>query len=314
MRLRNRGSLPGRRRLVLPSGRAVAWAEFGDPTGLPCLYLPGTPNSAASGQTYDAAGRDLGVRVLALDKPGYGASDPVRRRRLADIAHDVDALARHLSIDRLLVVGESGGAPHALALAAALPARVVAVAIVAGIGPTTPADLAAFTPSTRRLMKLARRSPLLVQAAYASTRRRLLDPDKAQTHARSLIAAAPPADRAVLAAHPQAVDIALRSTVEALGRGTRAVAQELAMFARPWEFDLSAVAVPVDVWHGSDDANVPLVIAKRVAAALPDGQFRVLAGCGHSLGLGHASAVLGSLVERATRQPDVAGNSVGPGP
>jgi len=57
-----------------------------------------------------------GARVLALDRPGYGASSPHPGRRYPHFAADVDALASALDLSRFACVGYSSGGPHALAV------------------------------------------------------------------------------------------------------------------------------------------------------------------------------------------------------
>ena len=67
---------------------------------------------------------ELGVRVVTFDRPGYGGSDRLESRMVADVVPDVCAIADALEIDRFAVLGRSGGGPHALACAALLPERV----------------------------------------------------------------------------------------------------------------------------------------------------------------------------------------------
>lgn len=61
-----------------------------------------------------------GGRVIAIDGPGSGLSDPQRGRRLIDWPHDVAALAA-LGLGRFAILGYSGGGPYALACAYAMP-------------------------------------------------------------------------------------------------------------------------------------------------------------------------------------------------
>src|SRR4051812_16891061 len=56
--------------LRLAEGRALAWYEYGDAAGLPCVYTTGTPASGLAGATYDKAAAEAGVRWISVDKPG----------------------------------------------------------------------------------------------------------------------------------------------------------------------------------------------------------------------------------------------------
>jgi pimeloyl-ACP methyl ester carboxylesterase len=73
----------------LADGRDLAWREFGTSDGAPVVALHGSPGSHSNfAPVADVAARQ-GVRLIALDRPGYGHStfDPHRtyRRSAADI-------------------------------------------------------------------------------------------------------------------------------------------------------------------------------------------------------------------------------------
>ena len=45
---------------------------------------------------------------------------------------------------------------------------------------------------------------------------------------------------------------------------------DVALIARPWGCDLTAVKVPVLLWHGELDRNVPAACGRYLARALPN--------------------------------------------
>ncbi|WP_238013410.1 alpha/beta hydrolase [Dactylosporangium sp. AC04546] len=96
------------------------------------MFLHGTPGSRLSRPDDDALG---GVRLITLDRPGYGLSTPVRRPSLLGVAGDVAALTGSLGIERFGVAGFSGGAPYALACGARFPQRLTGVIVAGGTGP-----------------------------------------------------------------------------------------------------------------------------------------------------------------------------------
>jgi len=55
------------------------------------------------------------VRVIAVDRPGYGDSDFEIDRTYLGWARDMDDFTTKLGIDRFVVAGYSSGGPHALA-------------------------------------------------------------------------------------------------------------------------------------------------------------------------------------------------------
>src|SRR5215475_13446761 len=94
--------------LRLADGRALGYAEFGAPGGEPYFYFHGHPGSRLEARFAESAATAAGVRVIALDRPGYGLSDAQPGRAILDWPTDVAQAADLLGIDRFSVVGASG--------------------------------------------------------------------------------------------------------------------------------------------------------------------------------------------------------------
>lgn len=103
---------------VSVAGRSVAYAEYGAPAGRPVAVLHGTPGSSRLAGLFAPAAAEQGVRLLAVDRPGYGDSEPWPDRSLADIGSVVTSVLDDAGVDAAGLVGFSGGGPHALAVAA----------------------------------------------------------------------------------------------------------------------------------------------------------------------------------------------------
>jgi pimeloyl-ACP methyl ester carboxylesterase len=127
--------LAEKRQITLPDGRALGFAFYGAPRGDPIFYFHGFPSSRLEARLAHDLGVSRGVRIIAVDRPGYGLSDYARARTIPDWPGDVLQLADALGIDRFRIMAVSGGGPYALACARALPDRVRAVGIVCGLGP-----------------------------------------------------------------------------------------------------------------------------------------------------------------------------------
>ena len=117
---------------ALAGGRRLSYDDVGDRDGCPVVFLHGCPGSRLSRHPDDALAAVAGVRLVAVDRPGYGHSDGDPASDEVSQAADVIALADRLGIARFGVLGWSSGGPTALALAARHPDRVAAVAIAAG--------------------------------------------------------------------------------------------------------------------------------------------------------------------------------------
>lgn len=139
--------------MELPDGRVLSWAEFGDDSSANVLvHDHGTGSSRLELAIYDGVFADLGLRVIAPERPGYGCSTGGERPRVVgDWPGDVACLIRRLDVHRFAVSEYSGGGPHALAVAASpvLGSCVSRVLLRASLAPDlpdfAPADIEAFS-------------------------------------------------------------------------------------------------------------------------------------------------------------------------
>jgi pimeloyl-ACP methyl ester carboxylesterase len=283
------------RRIVLRDGRHIAVAEYGTPGGAPMFYFHGFPASRLEGQLVHRAAIDQGVRLVALDRPGFGYSD-FEPRTLAQWPSDVAEVADALQLERFAILGISGGAPFSLACAAALGSRVTATAIVAGLGMTTVAeDFARFDVVARTSFRLARSAPMLSRivnsglAAVLRWRPQLID---------TLLAADMSGpDREVLA-DPEVAAMFDASLLESLRAGSKGASHEIGLLARPWDFDVTAIRIPCYFWHGEMDRTVPVEMTRRLATLIPGCRATFFAHEGHfSLPLRHAQTVLRTVLQ-----------------
>jgi len=282
-------------RFLLPDGRGLAFAQYGDPCGHPVFSFHGGLSCRVEMRFSDELCRVRGVRLVAVDRPGIGASEFQPGRRLVDWPGDVARLADHLGLDRFAVLGWSAGGPYALACARFLGSRLTGVACMAAMAPLdAPASLAELgLLADRILFPLAARS---VRAAALLLSLSRLAPCWALRHwmVKALVDSGDP-DAIELAALPprELTDF----YVEALAHGAYGTAWDYRLLGGDWGFALEEIRVPVFLWHGMADGLVPISHAERLAAALPDGRFRPVAGRGHFLPRLHLDAVLSELVE-----------------
>ena len=277
----------------LPDGRALGYAEFGQAGGSPLVFCHGFPSSRLGGALLDADARALGVRVIAPDRPGHGLSDFKRWRRVAHWAADVASLADALDLDRFVVLGVSTGGPYAAACAALLPLRVRAAGIASGWAPpnapkTKPGARLPFVPALGRHVRLLRRFSLSRAAKRLAT-----DGLKA---VEKVTRDAPAVDRAAVA------DEALRRALvddmrEAFRQGARGPARDARIVSRRWGFKPEEIRVPVWLWHGQEDRNVPPALARFLSERIPGSRTTFYRADGHlSTFVGHVSEILGALV------------------
>jgi pimeloyl-ACP methyl ester carboxylesterase len=283
--------------LRLDDERELAFAEFGAAHGTPVFAFHGTPGSHRLFTLLDDDAKRLGIRVIAPDRPGYGHSEFYAARQLLDWPRDVSAIADYLCLDRFGIFGVSGGGPHAAVCAHAFGERLLGAAIVCGIAEVlTHDDTLGMMPINRLFSRLARWSPQaprpLFAAVVAALRR---FPERmADGMSRGL----PEPDRRILAradVRRAFVDEGRRSS-----RTTaRAAAQEFALFSRPWGFALEEIGIPVDVYCGGLDVNVPVAHGLRQAARIPRSRLHQFPEEAHLLVFEHVEEILRSSANLA---------------
>jgi pimeloyl-ACP methyl ester carboxylesterase len=119
----------------LADGRVLGYLEAGDSAGFPVFYLHGGPGSRLEVLIYDQLAQGHNLRLIGVDRPGYGLSNPQPGRTYRDFASDLESLADHLGFGAFSVIGWSSGGPYAAAVAHFLPQRVYAAGLVASEGP-----------------------------------------------------------------------------------------------------------------------------------------------------------------------------------
>jgi len=257
--------------LTLPDGRTYGYEQWGDPDGLPLFWIHGTPGGRLSRHPDATLWRRLGLRVITVDRPGYGLSTPQPGRAVSHIAADVAAVADHLGVGRFAVNGVSGGGPHALAIAALLGDRVLACAAVCSMAPVEPDEVAAMLEINRtgyRIMAEQGRAGI-AEFLVPWRERMLADPVAGL--------------RAAQADSPEA-DHEWRS---------------MSFVSEPWGFDPAAISGSVQFWHSDDDANCPLSATRRLVSSVPGARLTIWEGQGHTAPSRNAEQVLTELISAA---------------
>jgi pimeloyl-ACP methyl ester carboxylesterase len=286
---------PSEATMTLRDGRRIAWSSGGREDGIPVFYLHGAIGTAVRRTpALDALIDRLGIRYIALSRPGFGLSDPCPGRRIADFPTDVERVADRLGLGRFAVVGVSAGGPYAIACARALPDRAVTTAAVSSLSPVCAPHAGNWMPVHLRLglRALVRRPDL---AARGGARAMRIVERRPHTVARLARAGATPADRQLLAA-AEGGTAAIESFLAAAAGGVRGMIDDYVTVCSAWGFDLREVIGEVHVWHGEQDRFVPVEHARALAAALPRCHAQFDAEDGHFFFRRRLAEVLGALV------------------
>jgi pimeloyl-ACP methyl ester carboxylesterase len=279
--------------LRLTDGRALGYAEQGDPTGTPVLFFHGIPGSRLSRHPNGSIARRLGVRLITFDRPGIGLSTPQRKRRMLDWPRDIEEFADARGLDRFAVIAWSAGGPYALATARELPERVTRLGLVS---PLTPLAGTAFVrhlaPDLRRRARLGRVLPWLVHVQAVRDARAFARNPEAFVVAD--LSKRPACDRAVLD-DPSLRRMLIENQREAYRQGATGIFVEALLYLRPWGFEPADVRSPVRLWHGDQDETLTSAMGRHLAAALPDCEATFVPDEGHMLFLTRWEEIIGAF-------------------
>jgi pimeloyl-ACP methyl ester carboxylesterase len=272
--------------ISLTDGRTLAFAEFGDPNGKPLLYFHGTPGSRLEHHPDESLARNARVRVIAIDRPGYGLSDPAVNKGLSDWPDDVEELVKRLGLESFAVCGWSGGGPFVLACALRIPHRLTAAGVFACVSPLALPAASEDWPRTRRFaVGLTRLFPrAFARRIFGAVGNANWRP--ADRGYEKYLEASGPREREELG-DERVRQALIPSMDEAFRNGSEGFAQDYYLLTRAWDFNPTEISIPVRAWHGTDDSQAPASMGRALSAAIPSLEMQWCEGEGHGLWVRH---------------------------
>lgn len=252
----------------LPDGRALAWAEYGSARGVPCILLPdaGSSRLAPRWLLHDSA-LPSSVRLLALDRPGTGASDPIGLGGVEDPAADLAGLVGTLAVGRVAVIAIGQGADDAFAFARRYPHLVASLSVVSArlsadpIGGRAHRGGGSSGSGRLRFRRAARPGATGAAPGAVGGWAAAAGADADLREESSWTAALPrmsPLSRAVLEHRWQEADFRAAVAADA-AVGAHQWASIGKSTGRPgWLDDAGSVTVPVRLWHGQRESPTSL--------------------------------------------------------
>jgi pimeloyl-ACP methyl ester carboxylesterase len=120
--------------LTLPNGRTVHYADTGEAGWRPVLFVGGTGTSARAflmTEFLQTLRRQLKLRLITVERNGFGDTAFVAGWTYADYAQEVRAVLDHLAVSRFAGLAISGGGPYLAQVASAMPERLISVHMLA---------------------------------------------------------------------------------------------------------------------------------------------------------------------------------------
>ncbi|MGW0618703.1 alpha/beta fold hydrolase [Streptomyces sp. NPDC002765] len=264
--------------------------------------LHGTPGSHQGPRPRSMVLYQLGIRLIAYDRPGYGESQRKPGRRVVDAAADVEDIADFLGLRSFSVVGRSGGGPHALACAARSVGRVRSAAVLVSLAPPDAPELdwfAGMTESNVREYRNARENRDMLQTTLVQN----ADAMRADPMALldGLHGEMPEVDRHVVA------DAGIRRMLHknfmaGIEKNADGWIDDALAFSRPWGFDPADITVPTLLWHGEEDVFSPVEHFTWLARRIKRATVVLEPSAAHFAAVPVLPKVLGWLREQATAE------------
>lgn len=224
--------------------------------------------------------KKYGLRLIAVDRPGFGQSTFQPYRRVNDFPNDIASLADHLDLNQFSLFGISGGGPYALACAAELNSRVDKLLLVCAMGSI---DIPDATKGMHfplfPAIEIARTMPRHSYRFYKNMVGPVLawSPKFIVSLYGNLLSAA---ERAVFA-DSEFMGVILGAMREGFRQGGAGAAREMNIFTHSWQVDLKKIRAKTWLWHGEEDSVVPLSHSQHHAEQIKNAQTYFLPNEGH---------------------------------
>jgi pimeloyl-ACP methyl ester carboxylesterase len=280
----------------LRDGRSMGIASVGKDDGFPIIHFHGSGSSRLEVNLLAAQASEEGVRLIGLDRPGIGLSDPKTGYRLLDWPDDVVEVADQLGIERFAVEGLSAGGPYALACAYKIPHRLTSCGLISTI--SQPDFIRRTgTGSMRAMWWIGTHAPHLV-LFYARLVQRMTGSDEASIE-KYLVRYAPRlggADQQLLKNPKIRVSIA-QAMAESFRQGANGNLEVVLTEIQPWGFQLDKINFEnLFLWHGEQDKIAPIAPVRLLAQELPHCEATYYPDEGHfSTVANHASEIFHQL-------------------
>jgi pimeloyl-ACP methyl ester carboxylesterase len=258
---------------------SVHYVDFGGPEGAPTVVL--VHGLGGSHLNWDLFAPLLAprARVLAVDLPGFGRSEPGdRRTTVHDNVQVLDRFLREVAATPVVLVGNSMGGMISILQTAASPETVNGLVLLDAAVPGPRRSLDPLVTVTFVAYSIPR-----VGERFLSLRRKRSTPLRQVRDMLQLCGVDPDA----LPAHTIDRSITLieqRQDVPGMDRAFLTAARSvvrLLVDPRKYRRAMAAVRVPVLMVQGDQDRLVPVAAARDTAARRPDWQYLELPGVGH---------------------------------
>jgi pimeloyl-ACP methyl ester carboxylesterase len=277
----------------LASGRTVGFADYGIPGATAVLWCHGGPGSRLEPAYLRRVASEAGLRIIGIDRPGYGLSAPQPGRTIAGWVPEALAIADQLGIGQFAAVGTSTGGAYALALAALAAERVLGV--VACCSMTDMRWPEGRATMSRPHVNAVWEAPGRAAALAAATDAHGEDGSKMRGDIAAVLA---PSDLALFG-DPGWMKEATAGFPAMFAHGLEGYTDDRLADDAGWiTFDVRSIQCPVTVLHGGSDRLVDVIHAHHTAGLVPSAELAVFDDHGHFSIVTEVVPAISNLLQR----------------
>lgn len=264
--------------LTLRDGRTLEFADNGVSSPLALIFHQGTGQDLSGWYPWFDLLSERGIRAVAFNRSGYAKSSFKPGRRTVDAVTEVKELSDELGLTGFVSLGWSGGGSHALATA--LDPRCKGVLTLAGIGPYGEPDLDfldGFKDADLEEYEAAFRSIDDLIAIISDDERDVYwTPKDVEAMTR-----------------PEWETMGVEPSKRVSSFGWDFLRDDYSAYLNPWGFDVREITVPVAIFQGDLDGNVPVGHARWLQSKIQSSELIEKPGEGHiSLVFTYAEEIL----------------------
>ena len=269
-------SIPEKKSLIkLRNGTKVGYAIYGNKGNFPVFYFHGWPGSRF--ELTNLPLKKKNCYLIALERPGYGLSDPIPKFEILDWPKIVLEVADKFKIKKFSIIGVSGGAPFALACAHSIKNKLKSVAIVCGLAPH---EAKGMNKGRVGLLLYYGKKPILSWILFNFIRGQLLKSNLENNFLRWKRKIPLPKSDLQLFTLNRGTRL-IKNFKEALKYGTSGVHRDAQLYAKDWNFNIKDIKKKIFVWHGKSDLTVPVTISKYYKTKLKNKKIYIKSNEGH---------------------------------
>lgn len=265
--------------LKLESGKNISYTEIGDLKGIPVFHFHSLNSSRLELLQFSSELKKMGVRLITMDRSGYGYSTLIKRNDYREYVSDVKNLLDALGLQSVYGLSASGGCAYMLTASVMLKKRFRALSCMAAVPPKSfileSNDKSVITGLINQFFTaMPSLFKLCLELIYMG-----------QTVESVLTALTRSKNHNVFHLSPKDVDFINSEEqlpyhtafmVESMRQGTHSFVMESIMVNKEWPFELNKVTLPVHFWHGTHDKLVSPNMIERFSDALPNATTHII--------------------------------------